>query len=122
MQTLNSRAGVANSSRSLSETEIKVLARGFNFCPSLPDIPIVEYITATESYIQSAGLDEVNAALLRKAIIDQIEAMKSKQTYKPSKTNLSSEEWKALRGLQTDDSIIIIPADKGNKTIVLDKE
>ena len=84
--------------RLLSETEIKVLAWGCYFRPSLPDVPILKYITVTESYIQSAGLDEVHKAMLRK-----------KQSYKPS--------WS-----QKDDSIIIIPADKRNKTIVLDKK
>jgi hypothetical protein len=53
--------------------------------PSLPDIPIIDYITATESYVQTAELDEVNAALLRKAIVDQIEKMKAKQRYRTFK-------------------------------------
>jgi len=39
------------SSRQLSITEINVLARGFNFRPSLPDLPILDYIVATEAYI-----------------------------------------------------------------------
>jgi len=110
------------SSRTLTETEIKVLARGFNFRPSLPDLPILDYIVATESYIKSAGLDEVNAALLRNSVVSHIEQMKSKQKYRPAKSNMSVEEWKALKSLQNDNSIMIIPADKGNKTIVLDRD
>ena len=98
-----------------------MLARGFNFRPSLPDLPILDYIVATESYIKSAGLDEVNAALLRNSIVSHIEQMKSKQKYRPAKSNMSVE-WKALKSLQNDNSIMIIPADKGNKTIVLDRD
>ena len=98
-----------------------MLARGFNFRPSLPDLPILDYIVATESYIKSAGLDEVNAALLRNSVVSHIEQMKSKQKYRPAKSNMSVE-WKALKSLQNDNSIMIIPADKGNKTIVLDRD
>ena len=61
------------SSRQLSNVEINVLARGFNFGPSLPDLPIVDYIVATESYIRDSGLDEVDAALLRTTVLKFIE-------------------------------------------------
>jgi len=110
------------SSRDLTETEIKVLARGFNFRPSLPDLPILDYIVAAEAYIKDANLDDVNAALLRNTIVNHVEQMKIKQKYKPARSNMSTEEWKALKSLQNDNSIMIIPADKGNKTIVLDRD
>ena len=110
------------SSRQLTPLETNVLARGFNFRPSLPDLPIVDYIVATEAYIRDAGLDEVNAALLRNTVHTHIEKMKVKQKYKPAKSNLSSEEWKALKSLQNDNTIMIIPADKGNKTVILDRD
>ena len=48
--------------------------------------------------------------------------MKVQQAYKPTKSNESPEEWKALNALRKDNSIIIIPADKGNKTVVLDRD
>ena len=37
------------SSRQLTNVEINVLARGFNFRPSLPDLPILDYVVATEA-------------------------------------------------------------------------
>ena len=110
------------SSRQLTPLETNVLARGFNFRPSLPDLPIVDYIVATEAYIRDAGLDELNTALLRNTVHTHIEKMKVKQKYKPAKSNLSSEEWKALKSLQNDNTIMIIPADKGNKTVILDRD
>ena len=110
------------SSRQLTPLETNVLAGGFNFRPSLPDLPIVDYIVATEAYIRDAGLDEVNTALLRNTVLTQIEKMKVQQKYKPAKSNLSSEEWKALKSLQNDNTIMIIPADKGNKTVILDRD
>ena len=48
--------------------------------------------------------------------------MKAQQAYKPTKSNLSPAEWKALNALRKDNSIIIIPADKGNKIVVLDRD
>ena len=110
------------SSRQLSDTEIRVLARGFNFRPSLPDLPILDYIVATEAYIKDANVDEVNAALIRNTVITHIEKMKVKQSYKPTRSNLSPDEWKALKSLRNDHSIMIIPADKGNKTVILDRD
>ena len=41
---------------------------------------------------------------------------------KPQRTNLSAAQWKAVKNLKEDKSIIIIPADKGNKTVILDRE
>ena len=110
------------SSRQLTNVEINVLARGFNFRPSLPDLPILDYVVPTEAYIRDSQLDEVNAALLRHTVINHIEKMKAQQKFKPPRSNLSPAEWKALRSLRNDNSIIIIPADKGNKTVVLDRD
>ena len=48
--------------------------------------------------------------------------MKERQVRRASKTNLSPEEWKAIKSLRSDNSIMIISADKGNKTVILDKD
>ena len=40
---------------------------------------------------------------------------------KPPKSNLSGRERDALRSLQRDDSIVVLPADKGNATVVMDR-
>jgi hypothetical protein len=110
------------SSRTLTDTELNVLARGFNFRPSLPDVPIKDYILATEAYIKTANLDDTNSNFLRNTIVHEIEHMKRKQKHNPPKSNLTPAEWKAIKSLKEDDSIIIIPADKGNKTVVLPKD
>jgi hypothetical protein len=100
---------------------MEVLALGFNFRPSLPDIPIKDYIIATESYIKRTNLDETAGAEIRNAVIREIERMQFNNRKKPQKTNLSPAQWHAVRALKDDQSIIIIPADKGNKTVILDK-
>ena len=40
---------------------------------------------------------------------------------KPPKPNISKTERQALKSLQDDNSIIILPADKGNATVVMDR-
>ena len=40
---------------------------------------------------------------------------------KPPKPNISKTEIQVLKSLQNDDSIIILPADKGNVTVVMDR-
>ena len=44
------------------------------------------------------------------------------QHYKPSQSNLDREQRLALSKLKKNDSIIILPADKGNATVVMDRD
>ena len=44
------------------------------------------------------------------------------QNSKLSKDNLSKDECKALKELQSDTSIVILPADKGRSTVILNRE
>ena len=44
------------------------------------------------------------------------------QNSKPPKDNLSNDECKALKELQSDPSIVILPPDKGRSTIILNCE
>ena len=36
--------------------------------------------------------------------------------------NLTRKQWKAIRNLRNDSSIMILPADKGNATVLMDKK
>ena len=44
------------------------------------------------------------------------------QNSKPPKDNLSKDERKALKELQSDTSVIILPADKGSSTVILNHD
>ena len=44
------------------------------------------------------------------------------QNSKPPKDNLFKDERKALKELQSDTSIVILPADKGRSTVILNHE
>ena len=44
------------------------------------------------------------------------------QNSKPPKDNLCKDECKALKELQSDTSIVILPADKGRSAVILNRE
>ena len=110
------------SSRNLSQDELRILSLGFNFRPSLPSFPTDSYILATESYIKSSNLPPEESALLRNAVINELNKIQSNIKYNPPRSNLSRSDWKTIHSLKSDHSIIIIPADKGNKTVILDRQ
>ncbi|XP_037529279.1 uncharacterized protein LOC119406616 [Rhipicephalus sanguineus] len=103
------------SSRQLSPTEHTVLAKGHNFNvntahPSLPRI-----IAATEEGIRRLdnGIRE-NVRLKAIGVLSKIG--------KRREHNMSREENNAIRSLRNDENIVILPADKGNAMVVLDRE
>ena len=81
---------------------------------SLPRPPFKEYITAVEVACQSLKPSEADdfradiARVLKQAI--------------PSKSNISKEEWKAIKELRTDKEHLILTADKGVVLVVMDKK
>ncbi|XP_075741705.1 uncharacterized protein LOC142791990 [Rhipicephalus microplus] len=103
------------SSKQLSLTEHSVLAKGHNFNttttrPSLPKI-----IAATEEGIRrlDSGIRE-NVRLKAIGVLSKIG--------KRREHNLSREECKAIHALRNDDKVVILPADKGNAMVLLDRE
>ena len=72
-----------------------VLNKGLNFATTIKRIPYWHIIASVEDA-----------------------ALKIPQPLKP---NISKTERQALKSLQDDDSIIILPADKGNATVVMDR-
>ena len=77
-------------------------------------MPAEEIIQATEPAIRR----------LPKTAADDIrlEVSRALAKHKPPKTNLTGQELKALRDLRRDQSIHILTADKGNATVVMDRE
>ena len=102
------------SKRELSATETEVLAKGAGFAVVPSKIPYNDYIIATEKVAKL--LDKGQADALRAEITEiLIEAKKLKQ-------NLTKAQSKALNTLKKDDSIVILPADKGKCLVVMDRE
>ncbi|XP_072019690.1 uncharacterized protein [Amphiura filiformis] len=102
------------SSRELSESENAILSKGMNFSPTPTSIPVKELIAATEHGLKD--LCEGEANLVRS---DVLRVLKKAKVPQP---NISQEEREALNSLKNDESIIVLPADKGRSTFVMDKD
>ncbi len=100
-------------SRTLVEKEKEALALGLNFAVAPKQIPTFEIIAATEATANQ--LDKETAQSLRQGVSSIL------NTTKLPKSNLSRELHKAVKSLREDKNIVILPADKGNATVVLDR-
>ena len=114
-QTLDNRRTVINvSNRNLSQEEVSVLAKGGNFAITPKEIPKEEIIANLESALRF--LPEEKAQELR------TETARILKKAKPPKSNLKPREFKAIRELNKDENILVLPADKGNATVVINTE
>ena len=101
------------SSRLLSDSEQSILNKGLNFAMSEVSVPHLKFIAPIERITDK--LPKVEAEELKWKVHRTL--MKSR----PPKSNISSEENRALKNLRNDESITIIPADKGNATVILNR-
>ena len=103
------------SKHELTDTERKTLQRGLNFshCPS--KIPREDIIAGVETALGKCK-DRQQAERVRATVAGVL------ATAKTPKQNTSREEREAIKNLQGRDDIVILPADKGNATVVLDRQ
>ena len=104
---------INRSDRTLTDTETRVLARGLNFAISPEKVPVEDFIVAAETACQKLPSDERPA--LRAEIAGVL------RSAKPPKPNISKEERQALGVLAKEKDILILPADKGRCTVILNK-
>ena len=102
------------SDRILLDPELSILKKGLNFTATLRRIPVVETITATETACR--GLDSRDVNELRAKVSGIL-----KKRDKVGEQNVSKQEWEAIDQLKKDDSIMILPADKGRVTVIMNK-
>ena len=102
------------SSRQLTHIETDLLAKGLNFSITSKTLPHKDIIATVEDVVKN----------LEKEENDTIRAKVSftLQNSKPPKDNLSKDECKSLTELQSDTSIVILPADKASSTVILNRE
>ena len=96
-------------SKQLIHTETNLLAKGLNFpitSKTLPNKGIIATIEDAVKNLEKEGVDTIRAIVSL-----------THQNPKPPEDNLSKDERKALKELQSDTSIIILPADKGRSTL-----
>ena len=114
-ETRHRRHDVVNlSSRSLSTAEKDILARGLNFAPAPRKVPIAEFVAAVEDGLRRTSFPQ--AQLARTKIVGCLTGAR------PPPANLCPAEHKAIKQLKEEESIVIAPADKGNATVVMNRE
>ena len=112
-----SRWVVNLSKRQLVEEERKVLEWGMKFAPSPRTIPKAEIIALVEDAVQTnVNVKPAEADLVRAAVAGAV------RKAKPPKSNVRKSEWEAMSRLREDKSIVILEADKGNATVVMDAD
>ncbi|XP_062849575.1 uncharacterized protein LOC134311850 [Trichomycterus rosablanca] len=103
------------SDRQLTQAEKDILAKGLNFAVTPKQVPLVELITATESAIRNNNISDLEAEQLRMKVSACL------SNAKPPPSNISRDERYALTTLSKDNNIIILPADKGRCTVLLNQ-
>lgn len=108
-------AGVINqSSQTITETQKLVLAKGLNFAPAPRKIPVQQIVSTIET-----GLRRITSKVAADDARLKISSLLMKARAPP--TNLTPEERRALKELRRSNDLMILPADKGRATVLLDR-
>ena len=103
------------SDRPLSDSERSVLMKGLNFSVTPSKIPVDEIVAATE-----LACSQLKVKSQAESLRNEVVKIVSKS--KPPRSNISRAEREAIKALAKDDSIVILPADKGRTTVILNKQ
>ena len=107
----NNRTIINLSDHHLSSEEHSVLSKGFNFAITPSVIPIEDIISQTEAAIRELPPDAAEEI--------RSECSRILQRAKPPQSNIASKERQAIKKLNRDKDILILPADKGNATVIM---
>ena len=94
--------------------ESHLLPKGRNFSITSKTLPYKDIIGTVEDAVKDLEKEEADTICAKVSL--------TLQNSKPPKDNLSKDERKALKELQSDTSIVILPADKGRSTVILNRE
>ena len=104
------------SNTELNNTQTAVLEKGFNFAITPKSIPKLDIVTGVET-----GLRKIrNAASVTIACSKVAEILKTASP--PPNRNVTREEEEALKELKNNEKNVILKADKGNATVVMNTE
>ena len=104
------------SSKQLTTPQVQVLSRGLNFAPPPKFISKAHIVASVEAAIKQSIVIEGEAT---KARVDVINAL---SYAKLPPTNIHPQEAKTVKELAKDDDIVILSADKGRATVVMDRK
>ncbi|KAI0232255.1 hypothetical protein LSAT2_017403, partial [Lamellibrachia satsuma] len=96
----------------LSGNQNKILAKGLNYAVTPEKIPTEEFVVAAEQATWSLPQEQKDK--LRADITGVLKSAKV------PKQNITRQERTALKGLQKEKSITILPADKGKATVIME--
>lgn len=101
------------SDKTLNQCEQQILSKGLNFSVAPKNVNVLDFITGIESATPQLAED----------VADQFrsEASAALKTVKQIKPNTTRDERKALIALKKEENLKILPADKGNATVLLNK-
>lgn len=102
------------SSRTFSDSETRVLNKGLNFAVAPSSVDIPEFTSSVESALMNVDSDKRSWV--------RSEVARCLKGFRPQYKNLDSSEQVALKSLKSMEDVIFLPADKGNSTVVLDRE
>jgi hypothetical protein len=111
---IKTRWVINKSSRALSDSEKSLLTRGLKFAITPKSPPVDEIIAATEEACAILK-DPKTAQSLRSEVVKAVKSAKA------PRSNISKAEQQALKVLKAEKDILILPADKGCATVILDK-
>ncbi|BHF81330.1 hypothetical protein SprV_0702446000 [Sparganum proliferum] len=100
------------SSKQLTEDQVKVLQHESSY--NTGDAQPVDFIAALEATLSKTDTTEDTKNAIRQRVASLI------ISHRPRRT-IPSAEVKAIKELKRDEEIVIVPADKGRATVVLDK-
>ncbi|BHF68913.1 hypothetical protein SprV_0301195400 [Sparganum proliferum] len=98
--------------RDLTSTEISLLSKGIRF--SHTDAAATDFLASLESFLLTSDVPDDMCADIRSCATGLLRQRKHHQT-------LPIEEEKALQSLKTDDKVVIVSADKGGATVIMDR-
>ena len=100
------------SSRSLSDAEIALMKKELNFAVTPTNIPATEIIAKVETAVRQLDAEQADAVRRTVNVI--------LQQAEPPEPNTTKEMRDALKNLKEDESIMVLPAEKGRASVVMD--
>ena len=102
------------SSGQLTHIETDLLAKGLNFSVTSKKLPNKDIIAIVKDAVKDLEKGETDTIRVKISL--------TLQNSKPPKDNMSKNERKALKESQSDSSIVILLADKGRSTVILNRK
>ena len=102
---------VHSTDRNLDKTTESILTRGLDYAVTPNKVPVEDFVIHAEAAIktlppeQSEHIRQETARILRKS--------------KPPAPNITPAQRQALKDLKNDNEILVLPADKGNATVIM---